>query len=257
MAGTAAPEGIADALVTNEKAAGAQISSEPHDSSGTATPLPPSQPQDDHPHRHRLFHHHHTNGRRVKLFFRPDGRRVHIASSPEDHQRMQRHLSVSEPDPHFDLYVYGSPEHLDAVRELHNHHEEKRGLLREKYRDVYDEVKDVLDEIDALGAELRMLTEHGVALDANFSKFGYSAHLRTRLEENEDTGAGSTRSSIDGLNAGTGSHDWDAERKRGKVLRFFQRPVVRQYWHKGLIWRRPVSIMPLPPDQSKNADTRG
>lgn len=32
-------------------------------------------------------------------------------------------------------------------------------------------------ELDALSKELHLLTEHGVALDANFSKFGYSAHL--------------------------------------------------------------------------------
>ena len=64
------------------------------------------------PHHHRIFHHHHSSGRRVKQFFRPDGRRVHIANTPEEHQRLQRHLSVSEPDPHFDLYVYGTPEHV-------------------------------------------------------------------------------------------------------------------------------------------------
>lgn len=31
--------------------------------------------------------------------------------------------------------------------------------------------------------------------------------------------------------------DWDAERRKGTALRFWKRPVMRQYFHKGLIWR--------------------
>ena len=32
-------------------------------------------------------------------------------------------------------------------------------------------------QLDMLSKELHPLTEHGVSLDANFSKFGYDAHL--------------------------------------------------------------------------------
>ena len=31
--------------------------------------------------------------------------------------------------------------------------------------------------------------------------------------------------------------DWEAERRRDTALRFWRRPVVRQYFHKRLIWR--------------------
>ena len=31
--------------------------------------------------------------------------------------------------------------------------------------------------------------------------------------------------------------DWDAERRKGKSIKFWAKPVVRQYWHKGLLWR--------------------
>lgn len=34
-----------------------------------------------------------------------------------------------------------------------------------------------------------------------------------------------------------GPRDWDAERRKGRSLKLWKRPVVRQYLHKGLIWR--------------------
>lgn len=32
-------------------------------------------------------------------------------------------------------------------------------------------------------------------------------------------------------------HDWEAERQRGQAIKFWKKPVVRQYFHKGLLWR--------------------
>ena len=63
------------------------------------------------------------------------------------------------------------------MREIHAHHEQKRSELRQKHADIYDEFENVHLQLDLLSKELHMLTEHGVSLDANFSKFGYSAHL--------------------------------------------------------------------------------
>lgn len=34
-----------------------------------------------------------------------------------------------------------------------------------------------------------------------------------------------------------GSQDWEAEKRRGQTMKFSQKPIIRQYWHKGLIWR--------------------
>ena len=33
------------------------------------------------------------------------------------------------------------------------------------------------------------------------------------------------------------TRDWDAERRRGFAMHFYKKPVVRQYYHKGLLWR--------------------
>lgn len=36
-------------------------------------------------------------------------------------------------------------------------------------------------ELDTLADELHYLTDHGVLRDANFSKFGHDAHIRTKI----------------------------------------------------------------------------
>ena len=82
-----------------------------------------------------------------------------------------------------------------------------------------------------LSNELQTLTAHGVSLDANFSKYGYDAHLRTR---EPDSSASSTTL---GRSESAAERDWDAERLRGTALRFWKTPIVRQYFHKGLLWR--------------------
>jgi low temperature requirement protein LtrA len=104
--------------------------------------------------------------------------------------------------------------------------------LRERNPDIYNEFDEVKKELDALSHEFRLLTEHGVALDANFSKFGYSAHLRTK-----DTDDSSAPSISDDAFSRRPSRDWSAERQSVEALQFWKRPVVRQYFHKGLLWR--------------------
>jgi low temperature requirement protein LtrA len=138
-------------------------------------------------------------------------------------------LPTIEPDGEFDVYIHGSDEHLQVVREIHAHHEQKRLELRQKHGSIYEDFENVHTQLNNLSAELQLLTDHGVALDANFSKFGYDAHLRTR-EPDSSANSISTQDP-------TGKHDWDAERRRGQALKFWKKPVVRQYFHKGLLWR--------------------
>ncbi|KAI9699276.1 MAG: hypothetical protein M1836_002886 [Candelina mexicana] len=178
-----------------------------------------------------LEKHHH--GRRLKQFIRPDGRKVHVAASPEDADHVRRKMSEmqAQSTEDFDLYIHGSPEHLDTIREVHAHHERLREDLRQKHGEVYAEFENVRVELDALSHELHLLSDHGVSLDANFSKYGYSAHLRTR------GGDDSPNNSIRTGPSSTQEHDWDAERRRGVRMKFWKRPIVRQYFHRGLLWR--------------------
>jgi hypothetical protein len=71
----------------------------------------------DHESPPHLNHHHHVHiphhpGRRLKQFMRPDGRRVHVAPTPEEENKLRQHLSISEPNNDFDIFIHGSPEHV-------------------------------------------------------------------------------------------------------------------------------------------------
>lgn len=57
-------------------------------------------------------HHHHTNnrfiihaGHKIRHFLLPDGKKVHIASHPEQEQSLRRHLSIIQPENDFDIVV--------------------------------------------------------------------------------------------------------------------------------------------------------
>lgn len=76
-----------------------------------------------------------------------------------------------------------------------------------------------------------MVTEHAVQLDANFQKYGYSAHLRTIGDRSP---ASSTTNLLD--HDDHEHHNWQ-DRRNGKAMQFWIKPIVRQYFHKGLLWR--------------------
>ena len=132
----------------------------------------------------------HHSGKRLRQFVLSNGRRLHIVSTPEEHERVRRTLSAPHrkesdgsedltPEVDFDIVISGSPEHRAAIRDLHEHHTSRKQELRERHGTVYDEFEKVTEELDALEKELGTLNEHGIALSANFGKFGYAAHLST------------------------------------------------------------------------------
>lgn len=157
----------------------------------------------NHPKSENHSHLHHT-GRRLRHFLRPDGRKVHIVHSPDEAEKLRKDISrrksevegwngvgIAEKgdgsgsgsgsgleDLEYDIVVHGSVDHIDALRETHSHHEKARDNLRIKHGKEFDEFERVVKELDRLSTELHMVSEHAVQLDANFDKFGYSAHLR-------------------------------------------------------------------------------
>lgn len=166
-------------------------------------------------------------GKRLRKLHRPDGKRIHIAASPEEHIRLTRTLPNIEPDDNFEIHIHGSEEHLEAVREIHAHHEQRRAHLRNKHGSVYEEFENVKNDLDNIADELHNLTDHSISFDANFSKFGYDAHIRTKDPD----------SSASSLSEHHEKKDWEAERRKGQALKFWKKPTIRQYWHKGLLWR--------------------
>ena len=67
-------------------------------------------PRHDGSHTRRSHFHH--NGHRIRHFFRPDGKKVHVASSPAEAEKMRKKLAVVEDD--FDLVVQGTDEHVGS-----------------------------------------------------------------------------------------------------------------------------------------------
>lgn len=157
----------------------------------------------------------HHRGRRLRNFLLPDGRQVHIAPTPEDASALRQRLEAINQDQPFDLVVNGSPEHVDALKRAHSHHEQKRQTLRDRHGKTYEEFEQVRTELDKLGEELKELTEQSVALNANFSKYGYSAHLRTYDDDDESPSLSRKSSTAEG------ERDWEEERGNGRVIKIY------------------------------------
>ncbi|KAI9685793.1 MAG: hypothetical protein M1820_010741 [Bogoriella megaspora] len=214
------------------------MSSTPTTTFEVASTIAPS-----HHHSHHLsIGRHHHSGKRLRHFLHPNGKKIHVAHSPTDFDVLRKSISGIEKDGHFDVVIHGSPEHVEALRETHAHHEERRNTLREKHNAVFEECEEVIHSMDALSNELHMISDHAVELDASFSRYGYSAHLRTHHGGSPNASSANSLLGDEGdEESDHGSHgpkDWEAERRgSGRTMKFFVKPVVRQYYHKGLLWR--------------------
>jgi hypothetical protein len=206
------------------------MANDPEKAGGLSTSLPLDDKPTNTTHHH---HHHHLNARaRLRHFLHPSGTRVHIADSPVEADQLHRQLSNQlsnknnntnnqspAPEP-FSVYISGSPEHLSAVRESQSHHQARQTQLRESHGEIWEQFAGIQSELDQLGGELGRVTEKGVSLDSkgHFGRFGYSAMIKSY-----DDSAGLL---VEG--------DGDGE---APPLRLFKVPVVRQYFHKGILWR--------------------
>ncbi|KAI5370915.1 putative Low temperature requirement A [Septoria linicola] len=181
-------------------------------------------------------HHHHHNGSRIRErlrhFLHPNDKRIHVAASPEEADALKKRLAQVHEDSTFDVYISGTAEHLNALREAQMHHEDRREELRFQHREVFEKFADVHAELDALASELDRVTTHGVALEAHFDRYGYSAHVRS-YDDDSPGGSGSTTptSSL------SDKSQSPCERGFATPLKLFKIPTLRQYFHKGILWR--------------------
>ncbi|KAK6355352.1 hypothetical protein TWF696_004461 [Orbilia brochopaga] len=139
----------------------------------------------------------------------PGGHHLRIAK--DENHLLQ--LQESESDPGFRFTIHGSEVHISALKESKEHHQSLTNALREKHPEIFGEMERLQAQMEEISHDLHAITKHDVHLEANFSKFGYSANLRTHIREKSDDEASST------------------------VIRVWKRPVIRQYFHKGLLWR--------------------
>lgn len=185
-----------------------------------------------HSHHHH-FHHHQHKSHRLFHLIHPSGTHFHVVQNPHEIEAKLKEIE-KEREPHhtheYEVVVYGSPEHVTCIHEVKESQLERRAALKQKNADLFDEFDQLHDTLDHLQAEMDALTERAVALDSSFSKFGYDAHIRTK----DDVETGSTHSGHSGANTSAESRHKD---RSVDPLRFWRTPEIRQYFHKGLLWR--------------------
>lgn len=134
---------------------------------------------------------------RLRHFLHPNGKRVHVALSPHEATHLRKTLEQVHKPEDFDVVLSGTKEHLDTLKDAHDHHTTKREALRDQHRDVYEHITNVNQDLADIANELDRVTTHGVKLEAHFTRFGYDAHVRS-YDDNEEPGTASRRSSMSG-----------------------------------------------------------
>jgi hypothetical protein len=124
---------------------------------------------------------------------------------------------------------------IEALKQTHSHHKHRRNTLRQMHGATFDECENINRELDHLSTELHRLTEHDVSLDATFSKYGYGAHLRT-YDQSLHTTCSEASSEETGKSPCPKISDSPIREDKNSP-KFYRQPVIRQYFHKGLLWR--------------------
>jgi low temperature requirement protein LtrA len=147
-----------------------------------------------------------------------------------------------------EIVVHGSPEHQAFLEQSLAHHQARREELRALHGKAFEEWESVAAQLDSVQNQIEHMTDHSATLHANFSKFGYDAKLRT-YSDGEDGSGGSDGNGNGGPLSATSSANSSrtdltlgdkvdySQRRGGEVIKLFKKPVVKQYFHRGLLWR--------------------
>ncbi|KAH7197126.1 bacterial low temperature requirement A protein-domain-containing protein [Fusarium flagelliforme] len=170
--------------------------------------------------------------RRPQEFTLPNGKRV-IASLPEDvNELREKHGDLC--DTQIEIIIHGSPEHHNYLKETRDHHESRRDHFRRKHGPAFDEWEDMQSQLDLVNSHMERLSTSTSGLNANFDKFGYGAELRTYDDDEPAPGVdSSSMSTSDTLSVGSGG----GQPRLGETIKLFKKPVIKQWFHKGLLWR--------------------
>ncbi|KAL7944349.1 bacterial low temperature requirement A domain-containing protein [Trichoderma barbatum] len=167
--------------------------------------------------------------RRPQELLLPNGRKI-IVTLPEDLEDIRRR-NRKDDDTQVEVVIHGSIEHSQYLRQSRDHHEERRQLLRDQHGPAFEEWEDIQNQLSSVTTELERLENQASGLYGNFSKFGYDAAVRTYNDE--DPPIASSHTSISEKSRGQ-REDGD---RHGETTKLFKRPVIRQWFHQGLLWR--------------------
>ncbi|KAL6698953.1 bacterial low temperature requirement A domain-containing protein [Trichoderma pleuroticola] len=159
----------------------------------------------------------------------PNGKKI-IVTLPEDLENIRRQYQ-GDNDTQVEVVIHGSIEHSQYLRQTRDHHEERRQLLREQHGPAFEEWEDVQNQLSSVTAELERVENQASGLYGNFNKFGYDAAVRTYNDE--DPPIASSHTSISEKSRGQREEGG----RHGETTKLFKRPVIRQWFHQGLLWR--------------------
>jgi low temperature requirement protein LtrA len=159
-----------------------------------------------------------------KYLVRPDGKKVYVAGNPLEASELRRALSEHDSDAEF--VVHGSDEHLNTLRHVYSHHQEQRSAFYKRHGEHFTELEKAIRDMDTVREELHSLEERVIQLDTVAAKYGYDSHVRLRDQP------GSCKPALSGH-----AVDFEKERRNAQSMSFFKKPQLRQYYHKGLLWR--------------------
>ncbi|KAK9798827.1 putative Low temperature requirement A [Seiridium cardinale] len=186
-----------------------------------------------------------SNNRRARKpteFLLPNGRKILVAL-PEEAARLRDKYAHHADDPsavQVEVVIHGSEEHHQHLRHLHSHHTAQRDAMRTKHGQDFELWERTRNDLDEVGQQLESLSDRGAAeaLSANFERFGYTSVLRTYDDDGKGGGASgmATPKRQSDAESSLSERDWD-DARGGRGIKLFQRPVIKQYFHRGLLWR--------------------
>lgn len=166
--------------------------------------------------------------RQPQRFTLPNGKEV-VVSLPEDYENLRKKYGGQD-EIQVEVVLHGSAEHSSYLRETRDHHEGRRAKLRERHGPAFDEWEDVQNQLDTFNTELDRLSTNTNGLSANFNRFGYGAELRTY---NDDEAPDVDTAMSDTVSVAS---SW-SQARLGETTKLFKKPVIKQWFHKGLLWR--------------------
>ncbi|RMJ11156.1 hypothetical protein CDV36_009214 [Fusarium kuroshium] len=166
--------------------------------------------------------------RQPQRFTLPNGKEV-IVSLPDDYDNLRKKYG-NQDEIQVEVVLHGSSEHCNYLRETRDHHEGRRAKLRERHGPAFDEWEDVQNQLDTFNTEIDRLSTNTNGLSANFNKFGYGAELRTYKDDETPDVDTSMSDSV------SIASSW-SQARLGETTKLFKKPVIKQWFHKGLLWR--------------------
>ncbi|KAK9417488.1 putative Low temperature requirement A [Seiridium unicorne] len=186
-----------------------------------------------------------SNSRRARRpteFLLPNGRKILVAL-PEEAARLRdkyTHHAYDSSAVQVEVVIHGSEEHHQHLRHLHSHHTAQRDAMRTKHGQDFGLWERTRNDLDEVGQQLESLSGRGAAetLSANFERFGYTSVLRTYDDDGKAGGASgmATPKRQSDAESSLSERDWD-DARGGRSIKLFQRPVIKQYFDRGLLWR--------------------